>query len=190
MGFGLQRLNIRMEQRKLWKKIHIIIKDKMMDYNIFKTEVHELAVEKGWYDTPREIEELILLVQSELFEAFECWRNNDLRTRYESRKPCGLPSEFADMVIRFLDMAGYYNIIIKIPTEMEVFDLDDFKKWIFKINRLLCNHEYYFNSEFTNRLISEIENMAEYMKIDLELAIIEKHNYNKTRPYRHGNKLA
>ena len=29
-------------------------------------------------------------------------------------------------------------------------------------------------------------NMADYYGIDLEKAIIEKHEYNKTRPYKHG----
>jgi len=31
--------------------------------------------------------------------------------------------------------------------------------------------------------------MADYYGIDLEAAIIEKHEFNKTRPYKHGKKF-
>lgn len=31
--------------------------------------------------------------------------------------------------------------------------------------------------------------MADYYGIDLEAAIIEKHRFNKTRPYKHGKKF-
>ena len=31
--------------------------------------------------------------------------------------------------------------------------------------------------------------MADYYGIDLESAIIEKHDFNKTRPYKHGKKF-
>jgi len=36
--------------------------------------------------------------------------------------------------------------------------------------------------------IIRILDLAAYLKIDVESTMMAKHNYNKTRPYRHGNK--
>lgn len=36
--------------------------------------------------------------------------------------------------------------------------------------------------------VIRIMDMCEHYGIDLESAIVEKHGYNKTRPYRHGGK--
>lgn len=43
-------------------------------------------------------------------------------------------------------------------------------------------------SELADTVI-RIMDMCDHYGIDLEAAIIEKHEYNKTRPYRHGNKV-
>jgi NTP pyrophosphatase (non-canonical NTP hydrolase) len=39
-------------------------------------------------------------------------------------------------------------------------------------------------------VIIRVCDMAEYLGIDIENAIVAKHAYNKTRPYRHGGKIA
>ncbi len=88
-------------------------------------EIHELAVSKGWYDTARNVPELLCLIHSEVSEALEAYRHND---------DDNMGEELADIVIRVMDMAEYYNI-------------------------------------------------------DLAEQIIKKHNHNKTREYRHGNKV-
>ena len=44
-----------------------------------------------------------------------------------------------------------------------------------------------FSEELADIFI-RLADMAEYLEIDLEKAIIEKHEYNKTRTFRHGNK--
>lgn len=38
-------------------------------------------------------------------------------------------------------------------------------------------------------VIIRVLDMAEHYDIDIEAAIIEKHRYNQTRPYRHGGKV-
>lgn len=53
---------------------------------------------------------------------------------YVGKKPCGIPSELADIVIRVLDTCVFYGI-------------------------------------------------------DIGKVIIQKHEYNKSRPYRHGGKV-
>lgn len=37
--------------------------------------------------------------------------------------------------------------------------------------------------------VIRILDMCGHYNIDLETALLEKHEYNKTRPYRHGNKV-
>jgi NTP pyrophosphatase (non-canonical NTP hydrolase) len=39
-------------------------------------------------------------------------------------------------------------------------------------------------------VVIRVFDMAEQLGIDLEEEIMSKHEYNKTRPYRHGGKLA
>lgn len=44
-----------------------------------------------------------------------------------------------------------------------------------------------FSIEMADAVI-RIMDLCEYLGVNLERAIIEKYEYNKTRPYRHGNK--
>ncbi len=101
-------------------------------------EIHKNAVQHGWYDgqSVKNFGELLMLVVTEVAEVMEEYRNGRLmRETYvnEKGKMCGIPSELADIVIRVMDICGYYEI-------------------------------------------------------DLEQAIAEKHEYNKSRPYKHGGK--
>jgi hypothetical protein len=42
---------------------------------VFATDVHALAVAKGWYESPRSWDELVFLIQGELHEASDCLRD-------------------------------------------------------------------------------------------------------------------
>lgn len=69
--------------------------------------VHANAVSKGWYENPPTFAELLMLVVSEASEALEDYRNGLPVTENHYKdggKPCGIPSELADIVIRVLDM--------------------------------------------------------------------------------------
>ncbi len=70
-----------------------------------QTRVHETAVEHGWWEQPRPVGEVLMLMVTELAEAMEAYRDGNP----ESDKIPGyskLEEELADVIIRVLDFAG------------------------------------------------------------------------------------
>ena len=110
-------------------------KEKLSTMAALQKDIHDNAINHGWYEEPRTFGELIALCHCELSEALEEHRNGmkPKEVYHEHGKPCGIPTELADVVIRIMDMCEYYGI-------------------------------------------------------DLEDAILEKHEFNKTRSYKHGGK--
>lgn len=118
-------------------------------------------------------------------------------------KPEGIAVELIDGVIRILDYVGYYNsrydkgekIIIKKPPE-GIVGLD-ICKVICKLHSNTADARYYMLGEkiidTANKLLSwSIETVFLTISrhgLDPEAIMIEKHEYNKTRPYRHGGKV-
>lgn len=108
----------------------------MIGINEVARQIHENAVEHGWWDEKRGFPEIIALIHSEVSEALEEYRNGRLPTEVytgNGGKPEGIPIELADVIIRIFDYCGYAGI-------------------------------------------------------DIDAAITQKHEFNKTRPYRHGGK--
>lgn len=99
--------------------------------------VHALALSKGWYSKGSTFGDMLTNIHAELSEVWEHYRDhrtiNAVFYNGDDMKPCGIPIELADVVIRIMDLCEHYGI-------------------------------------------------------DLEDAMRLKHNYNKTRPIRHGGK--
>lgn len=127
-----------------------------MNLNELAKEIYDIACEKGWHNEPVAFGDALSNIHGEVSEAWEEYRNgNQLNYTYYSgncpddcfycegnscdlhggrKKPEGVPSEFADIIIRVLDNCHMYGI-------------------------------------------------------DIEKAVNEKIEYNKTRPYKHGGKI-
>lgn len=131
-------------------------------FNELAKEIHQNAVDHGWWDESRTFGEIVALCHSELSEALEeyragrsmlwkacmtaeketpcieegCgdWMDGKCELTCLSPKPEGIAVEMADCIIRILDWAGKENI-------------------------------------------------------DMDVIIREKMDYNKTRTYRHGGKV-
>ena len=130
-----------------------------MNMNEWAKEIHANAVAHGWWESERELPEILMLIVSELSESLEeyragrsmvwhacmfdgepcseddikCryWVNGECSAGYCEQKPEGIAVEVIDALIRILDWCGKEGL-------------------------------------------------------DVEALVKEKHEYNKTRPYKHG----
>lgn len=78
--------------------------------NISK-EVHKTALDKGWWDDDRPIGTSIALVHTELSEALEAHRRGDPPDD-KIQEYTGLEAEFADAVIRIMDIGKRFGLDI------------------------------------------------------------------------------
>lgn len=183
----------------------------MLNLASFAKEVHENAVAHGWWDEERGFDTLISLIHSEWSEALEASRNGEAMVWYKDdpnggmQKPEGFAVEMIDGCIRILDMLEHMQFPMKdISVKRSVLGVRPTVDKMTETQLIAACHLMTANAynEFSkantasdiqgiNLLINCMFNVMRWLKshdLDYEKLILEKHTYNKLRPYKHGGK--
>lgn len=124
--------------------------------------------------------------------------------RGQAGKPCGISIELADVVIRVADFAGRYQMdLCSLPKVVPCADFETAlarASWHISLAYELSSEIevplattqkaiWTLMTERMGKVIQQIVLLCEAQGIDLDHAIQIKQDYNRTRPYRHGNKV-
>lgn len=128
--------------------------------NELSKKIHENAILKGFYDSERNLGEMLCLIHSEVSEALEALRTN--------QHAFGLNET---------------NLFIKGMTDKDfghTFEDDEFFKNYFE-----CRVKNSFEDELADIIIRVLD-LAAYKNIDIESHVKAKIRYNSLRQYKHG----
>lgn len=184
-----------------------------MNYADLANKIHSNAVDKGFWDKQRDLDEMLMLAVSELAEGLEehrdgkpsvYFKHNGCRcatreTLFEPSchaKPEGLAVELADCIIRCLDtLASLTNNVTRVVEDARAYGLPGDvptlpSARLFRITQCLARASD--GGEPRPLWIAVTVILCEQMILALDenpLTVIEtKMNYNSTRPYKHGKK--
>lgn len=167
--------------------------------------IHENAVAHGFHEPDSEptFGEYCALIHEEISEAFSAWRNGEPDEYVKDGKPEGVWVELADVVIRCADAVAAYHISLDddMISKAAVFKFS-FANFIsaahYEVDRMWSVSDNILTdgkgrnkcySTSISILLGIIYARAELEGIDLDAIIQRKHEYNKTRPYKHGKRM-
>lgn len=176
----------------------------MLDIRELCRTSHEIAKNAGWLDQPRSSADIVNLFVSEISEALEDFRAHKGLNEiyYEGEKPCGIPIELADVIIRvceYVETNGLTDEVIAAhfkhePSKRDRQDpnLASFDRFLFELTKMcvdaLRTHDTPLFVVSLAAVLRWINNFSKKHGIDIDKAVKEKEAYNRTRSYRHGGK--
>jgi len=137
-----------------------------MEISELVKEAHKNAIEHGWWEKPSAFGELLSLVHEEVSETLNEYRNGRL------------PNE------------TYYSGKRKFKSNDSTIEAHTFVSSNVKGKELagnFCTKPEGIPSELAD-IVIRVFDICGYYGINLESAIREKMEFNKTRPYKHGGK--
>lgn len=178
----------------------------MFDLNQFAKEVHENAVAHGFWEGAPNIPEKMALIHSEWSEALEEYRaGHEAVYEGEGGKPEGWAVELIDGCIRILDYIGYgypneYFLIddgVHAEDDLSEQNISDLVFFLHRFTTESCNVSLHNNAEWSLEVDGvklfavavAVLAYVESINIDPEALLRKKHEYNQTRPYKHGKKF-
>jgi hypothetical protein len=154
------------------------------DLNEMAARVHAAHI-KWWQDVntgeriPRNYDELLMLVVTELAESVEGERKNLMDDKLPHRK---MPEvEMADAYIRILDMAGGFSIPLMDGCHPGLYPCDNRAAFTMHIVRYVASAHVNVASDMLSIALSLIRQYCDRFGYDLGGAIEEKLAFNKTR---------
>ncbi len=204
------------------------------DLNELAKEIHQNAIDHGWWKEDRSLGEICALIHSELSEALEEYRAGhgvdeiyyhcneiagqtdtlcDPKDKYDcinfgimdccgyrAKKPEGIPVELADVCIRILDYCckKQFDIDASLAEHRDFLQSHNFNYVIAGVSfaeQVTLYHIYisnYYRVGNIKELIAIVNcifGWAKHHNIDMLEVVKLKHEYNKTRPYKHGGKV-
>lgn len=182
-----------------------------MDINSLIKDIHNNAKAHGWWESDRPFEETVALIHSEWSEALEEARAGRGMVWYgENGKPEGIAFEIADGIIRCFDYLGRFASdkgVEPYPDGISIQELiedapdSDFMEDI-SISEIVSILHWSTSKLFETATDNYTETASKVMAvvvfacrwlddqdINVETLILEKHRYNKQRPYKHRKKF-
>ena len=176
----------------------------MINWNAIIVEAHGTAILKGWWDKPVTQASQLCNLHCELSEAFQEYRNgheiNEIyckaagcgnalicKERCEDYQPMGVPVELADFCLWVCDWMGNgrYEYI---PTLISA-NVSGFDALISCLHKEVERIKVSGDESFTLCAMLDIaEAYCIRHHIPLKAALLQKMEYNRKRPYRHGGK--
>lgn len=183
-----------------------------MKYNELAARHHAAMVKKGFWDQPISTDHSLCLVITEIAEAIEADRKdrhadvqaykaalegrnlfgkkNNPTDAFEKYMKNSVEDEFADVILRLVDMAGDLQLNLDEMNPMKynrAFGRWDFTENAFALIKGLSRENINVNRRILFGL-TYVEKWANHIGFDLEYAIQEKMQYNATRASKHGKK--
>lgn len=146
----------------------------MKTLNQLRDEIHANAKEKGFYDNPKEIGTLLMLIVSELAEALEADRAGSFCDFFKYEKYRKDKFEFKhkqETDVRFMPRSP---CLISSSEEIEKEAFDIYIKNTFE-------------DELADVIIRTLD-ICGYLNIDIERSVLAKMKYNKIREKMHSKK--
>ncbi len=180
-------------------------------------KIYQTNKKNGFWDSERNFDECLALINSELYEALEAHRKDKFanaeeykwldksatefsKVEFERFIKDTVEDELADTVIRIFDLIAGFKIerCLNYLRQFDKFEFstslkmsDNFGAFILYLGHLISSSSFRNSNNESNKFLVVISCISQYCKdkdIDIDFHVREKLKYNATRQRLHGKK--